>query len=105
MRVLILGGDGYLGWPTAMYLSARGHDVAIVDNMARRGYDNELGTESLVPIPSLQERVAIWEALTGRKIVAHIGDICDYTFFDRWYRISSPMRLSTMVSSGPRPIR
>ncbi|MFQ3663555.1 MAG: NAD-dependent epimerase/dehydratase family protein [Chloroflexaceae bacterium] len=81
MRVLILGGDGYLGWPTAMHLSARGHDVAVVDNMARRGYDNELGAESLVPIASLQERVGLWEALTGRKIAAHIGDICDYTFF------------------------
>ncbi|NTU82802.1 MAG: NAD-dependent epimerase/dehydratase family protein [Chloroflexales bacterium] len=82
MRVLILGGDGYLGWPTAMYLSARGHTVAVVDNMARRGYDNELGAESLIPIASLQERVAIWEAVTGRRIAAHIGDICDYSFFE-----------------------
>ncbi len=82
MRVLILGGDGYLGWPTAMYLSARGHDVAVVDNMARRGYDNELGAESLVPIASLQERVAVWEAVSGKKITAHIGDLCDYTFFE-----------------------
>lgn len=82
MRVLILGGDGYLGWPTAMYMSARGHEVAVVDNMARRGYDNELGAESLVPIASLQERAAIWEAVTGRKIAAHVGDICDYTFFE-----------------------
>lgn len=82
MRVLVLGGDGYLGWPTAMYLSKRGHDVGIIDNMARRGYDNELGAESLVPIATLQERVAIWEALTGKKIGVHIGDICDYTFFE-----------------------
>ena len=81
MRVLILGGDGYLGWPTAMHMSARGHEVAVVDNMARRGYDNELGAESLVPIVSLQERVAVWEAVTGRRIAAHIGDTCDYTFF------------------------
>jgi nucleoside-diphosphate-sugar epimerase len=82
MRVLVLGGDGYLGWPTAMYLSARGHEVAVVDNMARRGYDNELGAESLVPIASLQERVAVWEAVSGKQIHAFIGDICDYTFFE-----------------------
>jgi UDP-sulfoquinovose synthase len=82
MRILILGGDGYLGWPTAMHLSQRGHEVAVVDNMARRGYDNELGAESLVPIASLQERVAIWEAVTGRRIQAFVGDICDYTFFE-----------------------
>jgi UDP-sulfoquinovose synthase len=82
MRVLILGGDGYLGWPTATYLSARGHEVAVVDNMARRGYDNELGAESLVPIAALQERVALWQALSGHAIAAHIGDICDYSFFE-----------------------
>jgi UDP-sulfoquinovose synthase len=82
MRVLILGGDGYLGWPTAIYLSARGHEVAVVDNMARRGYDNELGAESLVPIATLQERVALWRALGGRTIAAHIGDICDYSFLE-----------------------
>lgn len=82
MRVLVLGGDGYLGWPTALYLAQRGHEVAVVDNMARRAYDNELGAESLVPIASLQERVAIWEAHTGQRIAAYIGDLCDYTFFE-----------------------
>ncbi len=82
MRVLILGGDGYLGWPTAMYLSQRGHEVAVLDNMARRNYDNELGAESLVPIASLQERIAIWETITGRKIQTFIGDLCDYSFFE-----------------------
>jgi UDP-sulfoquinovose synthase len=82
MRILVLGGDGYLGWPTAMHLSQRGHDVGVVDNMARRGYDNELGAESLVPITSLQERVAVWEAVSGRQIECFVGDLCDYTFFE-----------------------
>lgn len=82
MRVLILGGDGYLGWPTALYLARKGHQVAVVDNMARRGYDNELGAESLVPLVSLQERVAIWEAISGQKIALHVGDITDYTFLE-----------------------
>src|SRR5580704_12065731 len=49
MKILVLGGDGYLGWPTALHLSDAGHEVAVVDNFARRGYDNELGVESLVP--------------------------------------------------------
>jgi UDP-sulfoquinovose synthase len=82
MRVLVLGGDGYLGWPTAMYLSRRGHEVGVVDNMARRAYDGELGAESLVPIASLQERVAVWGALTGHSIEMFIGDLTDYTFLE-----------------------
>jgi UDP-sulfoquinovose synthase len=90
MRVLILGGDGYLGWPTAMYLSQRGHEVAVLDNMARRNYDNELGAESLVPLASLQERVALWESLTKRKIQTFIGDLCDYSFFEPVMRSFRP---------------
>ncbi len=82
MRILILGGDGYLGWPTAMYLSQRGHEVAVVDNMARRSWDYEFGAESLVPILSLQERLMAWEEVSGKCIAAYIGDICDYDFFE-----------------------
>ncbi len=54
MEILVLGGDGYLGWPTALHLSALGHDVAVCDNFARRGYDEEMGVESLVPIATLE---------------------------------------------------
>jgi len=82
MRILVLGGDGYLGWPTAMHLSQRGHEVAVLDNMLRRAWDNEIGAESLVPIASLQERVAVWEAVSGKRIAAYIGDLCDHTFFE-----------------------
>ncbi|MEM8535256.1 MAG: NAD-dependent epimerase/dehydratase family protein [Chloroflexota bacterium] len=82
MRILVLGGDGYLGWPTAMQLSQRGHDVAVVDNMARRAWDHEFGAESLVPICSLQERVAVWEAVSGKQIATHVGDLTDYTFLE-----------------------
>lgn len=80
MRVLVLGGDGYLGWPTAVHFSAAGHDVAIVDNLVRRRYDEELGTSSLVPIGGLTERVALWSSLTGRDIGVHLGDITDAGF-------------------------
>ena len=68
MRILILGGDGFCGWPTSLHLSARGDDVVIVDNFARRGADVELGAESLTPISPLDVRLATWKELTGRAI-------------------------------------
>jgi len=78
MRVLVLGGDGFCGWPTALYLSQRGHEVAILDNLSRRRWDEELGTASLTPIRSLEDRVAAWQALTGHSIAAITGDLNDY---------------------------
>jgi UDP-sulfoquinovose synthase len=80
MKVLVLGGDGYLGWPTALHLSEVGHDVAVADNFARRGYDHEMGVDSLVPIESLQVRTAVWRELTGKKIASYVGDLCDADF-------------------------
>ncbi|GAC1456280.1 MAG: NAD-dependent epimerase/dehydratase family protein [Ktedonobacterales bacterium] len=78
MRVLVLGGDGFCGWPTALHFSARGHDVAIVDNLSRRHWDAELGTSSLVPIAALEDRVAAWQRLTGRTIAIMQGDLTEY---------------------------
>src|SRR3954447_22594460 len=80
MRIMVLGGDGYLGWPTAMYLSAQGHDVAVLDNAVRRQYDHELGSGSLVPIESLQTRVRAWQEVTGRRIENFPGDLLDAEF-------------------------
>jgi UDP-sulfoquinovose synthase len=80
MRILVLGGDGYCGWPTALYLSAQGHDVGIVDNFSRRRWDFELGASSLTPIRSLQERVQAWRTVTGKHIDVFIGDLTDYEF-------------------------
>ncbi|MFI7481830.1 NAD-dependent epimerase/dehydratase family protein [Kocuria sp. M1R5S2] len=68
MKIAILGGDGFCGWPAALHLSARGHDVVVVDNFSRRAVDAELGTESLTPIRGLDERRAAWQELTGRRI-------------------------------------
>jgi UDP-sulfoquinovose synthase len=90
MRILVLGGDGYLGWPTALHLSQRGHDVGIVDSLIRRAWDHELGADSLTPIRSLHERVAAWHAVTGRTIVPFIGDLCDYTFLEPIVRDFQP---------------
>ena len=75
MKILILGGDGYLGWPTAMYLSKRGYDVIVVDNYFRRLACHELNVEPLIQVPNLQERARIWKKKTGIEIPVAIGDI------------------------------
>jgi UDP-sulfoquinovose synthase len=90
MRVIVAGGDGYLGWPQAMYLSKRGYEVCAVDNFIRRTWDLECGTDSLVPICSLQERVAVWREKTGKTIETAIGDLTDYNFINSLVRDFQP---------------
>ena len=68
MKVIVLGGDGFCGWPASLHLSARGHEVVIVDNFSRRRIDEELGVQSLTPIRSMVERRAAWKALSGKDI-------------------------------------
>ncbi len=68
MKVLVLGGDGFCGWPTALHLSNAGHDVVIVDNLSRRLIDVELGVDSLTPIRPIEERLSVWKELTGKDI-------------------------------------
>jgi len=80
MNILVLGGDGYLGWPTALHLSALGHHVTVVDNLVRREYDVEMGVGSLVPISPLEQRVATWREVSGRQIDLRIGDLTDAAF-------------------------
>ena len=77
MHILILGGDGYLGWPTAMYFSQRGYDVTVVDNYFRRNACTELDTGMLYPVPTLIRRANIWHELTGKEIKVVIGDLSD----------------------------
>ncbi len=80
MNICVLGGDGYCGWATALYLSKKGHSVAIVDNFSRRQWDFELGVQTLTPIRPLSERLRIWQELTGERIESFAGDITDYDF-------------------------
>ena len=80
MKVIVLGGDGYCGWATALYLSAKGHTVAIVDNFVRRQWDHELGAQTLTPILPLSERLRAWTRLTGKSIDLFVGDVMDYDF-------------------------
>ncbi|HYX86368.1 MAG TPA: NAD-dependent epimerase/dehydratase family protein [Gaiellales bacterium] len=78
--VLVLGGDGYCGWPTALHLSDAGHDVIIADSLIRRAWDVELGTRSLTPIHSLEERVRAWQEVSGHDIAIEVGDLLDWDF-------------------------
>jgi UDP-sulfoquinovose synthase len=68
MKVLVLGGDGFCGWPTSLHLSDIGHEVTIVDNLSRREIDLELEVESLTPIRPIGERIRVWKELTGNEI-------------------------------------
>ena len=80
MRIAVLGGDGYCGWATALYLANKGHQVTIVDNFVRRQWDYELGVQTLTPIRPLAQRLSAWHQLTGQTIDLRVGDICDYEF-------------------------
>ena len=90
MKVLVVGGDGYCGWATALYLSERGYDVAIADSLVRRHWDVNLGVDTLTPISTIRHRVDRWHELTGKKIEVFIGDICDYSFVQTFMRAFEP---------------
>lgn len=102
-HILILGGDGYLGWPTAMYFSQRGYDVTVVDNYLRRNACTELDVGMLYPVPSLQERARIWHEHTGKEIKVVIGDLKDpeimRSFFDG--RISNQRAINPSFTGVP----
>ena len=76
-KVVVLGGDGFCGWPTALHLSENGYEVIVVDNLSRRKIDLDLGTNSLTPIKSMELRLKKWEELTGKKIQFHNFDVAE----------------------------
>ena len=90
MRILIQGGDGYLGWPTAMHFAARGHEVCVIDNYLRRTLARQTQSEALIPTPNLNERAAIFEAAAGKSIQVVIGDVTDYRILSRLYQAFRP---------------
>jgi UDP-sulfoquinovose synthase len=101
MRILILGGDGYLGWPTAMHLSARGHEVHVLDNYLRRRAHRENGTDSLLPIgDDLGARVGAWKDVSGKEIAFTEGDLCDSEVPERLLRELEP---DAIVHYGEMP--
>jgi UDP-sulfoquinovose synthase len=100
MKILILGGDGYLGWPTAMYLSTKGHEVAVMDNFAKRRWELELNVEPLMPIHTLQDRVALWSELSGREIELFVGDLRNYGVVES---VLAGYRPDAIVHYGEQP--
>ena len=87
---MIIGGDGYCGWATALHLSARGYQVAIVDNLCRRTFDIQLGLDTLTPITSAHQRVKRWAEVSGKQIELMVGDICDFEFFSDVFQSFNP---------------
>jgi UDP-sulfoquinovose synthase len=101
MRILILGGDGYLGWPTAMRFSDRGHEVHVVDNYLRRRAHEEVGSDTLVPIlPSLPQRAAAWKDVSGKEIGVTEGDLVDWELTTDLFRTFRP---EAVVHYGEMP--
>jgi UDP-sulfoquinovose synthase len=95
MKVLVLGGDGFCGWPTSLHLSARGHDIAIVDNLSRRNIDNELEVSSLTPIRPIGERIRTWKEFTGKFIEFHNFNVAEN--YHRLLTILSEWRPETVI--------
>ncbi|MEH1789524.1 MAG: NAD-dependent epimerase/dehydratase family protein [Nostoc sp.] len=93
MKVLVIGGDGYCGWATALYLSNRGYEVGILDSLVRRHWDNELGVETLTPIALIQQRLQRWQDLTGKSIDLFISDITNYEFLHKTLQQFQPNAL------------
>ena len=100
MRILILGGDGYLGWPTAMHFSAIGDDVTLIDNFAKRQWELQEGIEPLLPIPTLHRRVRKWKDVTGKTIKVHVGDLCNHRFV---YKLLDEVRPEAIVHYAEQP--
>lgn len=89
-RVMVIGGDGYCGWATALHLSNRGYEVAIVDSLVRRLFDHQLGLDSLTPISSIHDRLRCWKSLTGKSIELYVGDICEFDFLTEAFKSFEP---------------
>ncbi|MCZ8162199.1 MAG: NAD-dependent epimerase/dehydratase family protein, partial [Microcystis sp. LE19-196.1B] len=96
-RVLVIGGDGYCGWATALHLSNRGYEVGILDSLVRRYWDLQLGCDTLTPIAPISHRIQRWQDLTGKSIDLFVGDINNYDFLIQSLRQFQP---DTIVHFG-----
>ena len=103
MKVLVLGGDGYCGWPTSLHLSEAGHEVVIVDNFVRRTIDHELGAESLTPIADPKERVRAWQEVSGHTIGLEFGDLLDWEFVSELMQRHQPDALVHFAEQRAAP--
>ncbi|RYH11810.1 NAD-dependent epimerase/dehydratase family protein [Tropicimonas sp. IMCC6043] len=104
MRIAVLGGDGFCGWPTSLHLSSLGHEVHIVDNLSRRWIDTELGVQSLTPMDSIQERCRIWKQVSGNEIRFHLLDIAkEYQRLKQWLAEMKPDALIHFAEQRAAP--
>lgn len=100
MKILILGGDGYLGWPTAMYLSRKGHEVAVLDNFNKRKWELEIGVKPLVPVSTLHERIKAWKEISGKEMCLYVGDLLHERFVSKVFDEFLP---DVIVHYGEQP--
>jgi UDP-sulfoquinovose synthase len=97
-NIIVVGGDGFCGWPTALHLSQLGHEVTIVDNMSRRDIDTKIGSGSLTPIASIEDRLAAWFEKTGRVIAFENIDVaCE---FERVTQLLGRIKPDTIIHFG-----
>ena len=100
MKIVVLGADGYLGWPTAMHFSAVGDEVHAVDNFSKRKWELEEGIEPLVRVPTLHHRVKCWHEVTGSQIHLHVGDLCNHQFV---YKFMEDIRPDVIIHYAEQP--
>jgi len=100
MKIIVLGGDGYLGWPTAMHFSDMGHEVMVIDNFAKRQWETEVNVKPLMPIATLHERAKVWERVQGKKIEVKIGDINNHHFLFAAFEKFTP---DAVIHYGEQP--
>ncbi|WP_394155575.1 NAD-dependent epimerase/dehydratase family protein [Loktanella salsilacus] len=100
MKILILGGDGYIGWPTAMKLSAAGHDVTVADNYMRRNIMRDTDCEALFAVPNLHGRAARWKEVSGHTVEVRVGDLNSWDFIDQLFADTMP---DTIIHYAEQP--
>ena len=100
MRVLVAGGDGYLGWPTAMYLSQKGYEVAVLDNFAKRQWELEEGIQPLSHVPPLQVRIRRWKEISGKALKPYVGDLRNHRLV---YKVFEEFRPDAVVHYAEQP--
>ena len=104
LRIAVIGGDGFIGWPTSLYLSNLGHDVTIVDNLSRRRIDDELGVQSLTPITSIESRLNTWRAASQKTIEFVDLDIAaDFAGVTSWLEQWKPDALVHLAQQRAAP--